>query len=128
MFNTKNALKLICTPNIYIYYICIYIYIYIKYYVLYVKNHFEALYITMPKELQYLSKRRKNQMINRELSYYKHSKLLYSTNLNITSNTIQAENNSNSNFTNIDDTIILTQDFNETSESSVSDTESLSDR
>jgi len=82
----------------------------------------------MPKELQYLSKRRKNQIINRELSYYKHSKLLCSTNLNITSNTIQAENNSNSNFTNIDDTIILTQDFNETSESSVLDTELLSDR
>jgi len=79
----------------------------------------------MPKELHYLSKRRKNQIINRELSYHKHSKLLYSTNLNITSNTIQAENNSNSNFTNIDDTIILAQDFNEMSESSV---ESLSDR
>jgi len=79
----------------------------------------------MLKELHYLSKRRKKQIINRELSYHKHSKLLYSTNLNITSNTIQAENNSNSNFTNIDNTIILAQDFNEMSESSV---ESLSDR
>jgi len=77
----------------------------------------------MPKELQYLSKRRKNQIINCELNYHKHSKLLHSTNSNLTSNTIQAENNSN--FTNIDDTVILAQDFNEMSESSV---ESLSDR
>jgi len=67
------------------------------------------------------------KIISRELSYCK-SLLLYSTNLNITSNTIQTENNSNSNFINIDDTIILAQDFNEMSESSISDTESLSDR
>lgn len=88
------------------------------------------LYIAMPKELQYLSKRRKNQIINHILNYNKHSKLLHSTNLNITSNTIEVENNSNSSFTNVHDTNvdtnvdnILSQD--EMSESSI---ESCSDK
>ncbi|XP_067204218.1 uncharacterized protein [Linepithema humile] len=83
----------------------------------------------MPKEFQYLSKRRKNQIIKRELTYYKYSKLLHSTNSNIASDTIEAENSGNSSFTNVDDTFneinILPHDFaNEISESSV---ESLSD-
>lgn len=73
----------------------------------------------MPKEWQYLSKRRKNQVINRELNYYKHCNL-HLTHLN-TFNTIEAENSSNSNsFTNVDDANnILCQDINEISESSL---------
>lgn len=86
----------------------------------------------MPKELQYLTKRRKNQIINHELSYYKCSKLLCSTNSNIASNKREAQNNSNSNSINIDDTFnnIISEDLNEISESSaesLSESDSLSD-
>lgn len=60
----------------------------------------------MPKELQYLSQRRKNQLICRELT--KPSELPHPTNSIITCNIIEAEksnsnnDNSNNGFTNDD--------------------------
>jgi len=80
----------------------------------------------MLKELQYLSKRRKNQLISNEIAYKKSK--IHSTNSNIASDMIKKVANSNNNFT-YNKINILSQNFNETSESvDESSIESLSDR
>lgn len=60
----------------------------------------------MPKNLQYLSKRRRNQLINRNLNHYKHSDLvkLISNESNITSNNVEASTSRNVEIFNINST------------------------
>lgn len=54
----------------------------------------------MPKDFQYLSKRRKNQLINCELNYYRRCKVLHLTDSNTASNDLRETDNC----TNVNDT------------------------
>lgn len=68
----------------------------------------------MPKEFQYLSKRRKNQVINCEIHYYKQYKVLRSTDVYTASNITSANSISTNVHDTVDNTIgTMFQDVNE---------------